>query len=135
MTTRREALVNAGLAKPGRGKFSKEANAWLDKERASGAKFSDDDQTAQKSTRRVVNQKNEGAPAKESSTGMADYVFPSEYRFPEDTYRAFKRVGGKKVPVSLREVCNTCRVSLVNHGCESPTIHGSIAITIEKGSK
>lgn len=45
MATRREFLVEQGLAKPGRGKFSFEAHAALADARAKGVVF-DDDPTA-----------------------------------------------------------------------------------------
>lgn len=126
MKTKREALAEQGLAIAGaRGKFSKAANAWLDAQRAAGVKFSDDDKPV-KST----GPKPEPV-AKTVTPGDSPYISPSDYRFPEDTYDAFYRKNGKKVRVSLRECCNTCRVSLVNHGCDSPTIHGSISVTIE----
>jgi hypothetical protein len=121
-------LVSAGLAKPGRGKFSTAAKAWLDAQRAAGVKFSDDDGPV-----KVVSTKKSDNPApKVESAGMADYLFQSDYRFPEDEYRAFQRVNGKKVFHGMREVCNNCRVSLVNHGCDAPTIHGNIAVVIER---
>ena len=136
MTTRRDALVAAGLAKPGRGKFSTEANAWLDAQRAAGVTFSDDNAPVKPVKSRVVKsvtEKSEKPVVKtENGVGYPDYIFPSDYRFPEEDYRAFKRVNGKKVSVGMREVCNNCRVSLVNHGCDSPTIHGSISVTIER---
>jgi hypothetical protein len=59
-------------------------------------------------------------------------VFPSDYRFPEDDYRAIARIDGKRVEYGMREVCNNCRVSLVNHGCDNPTIHGNIVLKIER---
>lgn len=129
MATRREALVKAGLAKPGRGKFSKDAIAWLDNQRKSGVKFSDDDAPV-KSAPKVS--KTKDVKPVEPSASESSYLFPDEYRYPEKEYRAFIRDGGKKRDVSLRECCNTCRVSLLNHGCEAPTIHGNIAVTIER---
>lgn len=128
MTTRREALITAGLAKPGRGKFSREAMAWLDAERAKGTKFSDDTTAPVVSAKRGPT-KNSDVPNK--STEIGEYVFPSDFRFPEGEYVAFARAGGKKVFYSMREVCNNCGVSLVNHGCNSPVIHGNVVLTIE----
>lgn len=128
MATRREALVRAGLAKPGRGKFSRDAVAWLDNQRKAGVKFSDDD--APKPVRTMSKVK-ETKPA-EPSASDSSYLFPDEYRYPENEYRAFVRVNGKKKDVSLRECCNVCRVSLVNHACDSPVIHGNITVHIER---
>lgn len=42
MTTQREYLISLGLAKPTRGKFSREGHAALDKARSEGMTFSDD---------------------------------------------------------------------------------------------
>lgn len=53
---------------------------------------------------------------------MVDYLFPSDFRYPEAEYKAVE-VGSKTVH-SMREVCNTCRVSLTNHMCDNPTVHG-----------
>lgn len=136
METRREALAKVGLAKPGRGKFSREAMAWLDKARESGQKFSDDNKPTGNPVARVVNQKSEGAPSKEAPSGIPEYVFPSDYRFPEDEYRAYYFAGGKKVKVSLRECCKSCKVSFTNHSCQSPVfsvLNKDMPITIEKG--
>jgi len=131
MTTRREALVKAGLAKPGRGKFSKDANAWLDAQRAAGVKFSDDDApvrtlAAPKSKVDAVAKVREAA---QTST-MPDFFLPDEYRFPEKEFKAIERRDGKRIQHSMRECCNTCRVSLVNHGCDAPTILGNIVVEI-----
>lgn len=131
MKSRREALAEVGLAKAGaRGKFSNAAKQWLADQESKGVKFSDSNATAPVAVKSAPT-KNSGAPSKETETGMADYVFPSDYRFPESEYVAFARVGGKKEFHSLREVCNNCRVSLVNHGCNSPVIRGNIVLTIE----
>ena len=131
MTTRREALIAAGLAKPGRGKFSREAMAWLETERANGTKFSDDSAAPVVSAKKGPT-KNSDAPSKNTENGFVDYVFPSDFRFPENEYVAFAREGNKKVFYSMREACNNCMVSLVNHGCNSPVIHGNIILTIER---
>ena len=48
--------------------------------------------------------------------------------WPEDS---FKAVGVKdKKEWGMREVCNTCRVSLVQNQCENPTILGNIPVKI-----
>lgn len=131
MKSRREALAEVGLAKAGaRGKFSNAAKQWLVDQESKGIKFSDSDATTPVA-RKSAPVKSSGAPSKETETGMTDYVFPSDYRFPESEYRAVVRNGGKVKEYGMREVCNNCRVSLVNHGCNSPVIHGGIIITIE----
>ena len=132
MPTRRDALVAAGLAKPGRGKFSKDALAWLDAERAKGVKFSDDDGAPSRVSTKKPSQSETPKPAKVEGIGYPDYLFPSDFRYPETEYRAIARINGKKVEYGMREACNNCRVSLVNHGCDAPTIHGNIAVSIER---
>lgn len=47
--------------------------------------------------------------------------------YPEKEYKAVTREG--KV-VGMREVCNNCRVSLVQNHCDEPVILGDIAVTI-----
>jgi hypothetical protein len=135
MQTKREALAAQGLAIAGaRGKFSREANIWLDDQRSKGVKFSDD---GPKPIKVKVDKVTAEKVDKPTGVGYPDYIFPSDYRYPEGEYVAYKVVNGKKVLVApnggMREVCNTCGVSLTNHGCQSPTIHGSISVTIEKG--
>lgn len=130
MQTKREYLVSLGLAKPGRGKFSGAGNEALAKALASGMKFSD----AKPVTAPVV--KEEGAKStpvvKVSDSGNTPYLTQDEYRFPEKDYRAVVFENGKKKEVSLRECCNLCRVSLVNHMCDAPTILGNRTVRIEK---
>lgn len=131
MATRRDALVKAGLAKPGRGKFSTDANAWLDAQRAKGVTFDDDNGPVKNVTK--SSDKPTTAPVKPEGVGYPDYVFPSDYRYPEDEYTlTFPK--GFPYPaktVGLRNVCDTCKVSLVNHLCDSPRLFG-YAVTIER---
>lgn len=54
---------------------------------------------------------------------VADIV----YTYPEDQYKA---VDANKKEWGMREVCNTCRVSLVGHGCDNPVILGDVRVTI-----
>lgn len=134
MQTRRDYLVSLGLAKPGRGKFSNDAKQALVKARAEGVKFSDDDAPVKSAPVSLVKG---DAPVKEttapkSEAGMTPYLTPDEYRFPEREYRGITFDNGKRKEVSLRECCNTCRVSLVNHMCDSPTILAGISVKIER---
>ena len=48
--------------------------------------------------------------------------------WPEDSYKA---VGMDKAVWSMREVCNNCRVSLVQCACGSPVILGDVKVRIE----
>lgn len=136
MQTRREALAAVGLAKPGRGKFSKDAVRWLEDQRAKGVTFSDDNAPvkpvkASKPKPVTIDPEPDTAPVS-ADPRDTPYLTPSEYRFPEADYRGSIFVEGKKKEVSLREACNTCMVSLVNHMCVSPTVWGDIAVTIER---
>lgn len=125
MKTKREWLASQGLAIAGaRGKFSNAAKEALAKAEASGMQFSDSPNatTAPKVTKPK-------APAPVVSTAADSlYLSPSDFRFPEEEYKAVE-VGGKKTH-SMRECCNKCRVSLTNHACNEPTIHGNIAVSI-----
>lgn len=47
--------------------------------------------------------------------------------YPLESYKA---VGEDGKTYTLREVCNTCRVSLVQNLCEHPTILGNISVKI-----
>jgi hypothetical protein len=131
MQTRREALVAVGMAKPGRGKFSKDAVAWLAAQRAKGVKFSDDDAPV-----KPVNAKKETrtdeTPAPTYNPANTAWLSPRDYRFPEGEYRALGTKDGQTKEYSLREACNRCRVSLVNHECDTPTILGDVQIKIVK---
>lgn len=131
---RRDWLVQQGLAKPGRGKFSNDAKAALAKAEAEGVVF-DDTAPTKISTKAPTEKPTEksagGQSDRESEPSVSLYLFPEDYRYPEATHRAFYRKNGRKIEVGMREVCNTCRVSLVDHVCVSPSIHDSIAVTIE----
>lgn len=129
MQTKRDYLVGLGLAKAGRGKFSNAAKAALVEAEAKGVKFSDGEPIV-KSVKATGDSK--PAPVEAANT---PYLTQDEYRFPEAEYRAVANENGKKVVYSLRECCNTCKVSLVNHMCEFPTILGGIRVTIEKTSR
>jgi hypothetical protein len=133
MQTKREYLVTLGLAKAGRGKFSNAAKEALVKAEKEGIVFSEPNpvkpvkvKPAPKATGPVEAPK--PAPVKSAGTGLVDYLYASDYRYPEAEYKAVE-VGGKKVH-GMRECCNTCRVSLTNHMCDNPTILGNIAVKI-----
>lgn len=121
MQTRRDYLVSQGLAKPGRGKFSREANAALDKARAEGVRFSDEVTTE---VTKPTGEKVTETKAKPKGPEIAPYISPDDYRFPEAEYQA---IGvdddGKRVVYSMREAC-WCGYSLVNHLCDMPKVYG-----------
>lgn len=129
MQSRREYLVSKGLAKPGRGKFSNAAKVELSRAMSSGMKFSDDGNRSLTKNRTGQNSVPESKPKAipASNPGDTAYIFPSDYRFPEAEYVA---VGPDGKRYTLRECCNTCMVSLTNHGCNTPTIHNNIPVHI-----
>ena len=132
MQTKREYLVDKGLAKPGRGKFSNAAKDELARAMAAGVKFSDSTAPAapvrSKDTRPPVAPEPVAPDPRDSL-----YISPSDFRFPEGEYVAVSRdSNGKKVLHSVREVCNTCMVSLTNHACASPTIYGNVPVVMER---
>lgn len=132
MQTKREWLVSQGLAKPGRGKFSNAAKEALAKAEASGVKFSDVATKVSAPTGNPTEKAAGGQTDQKTDPAMTPYLTPDEYRFPEKEYRGVTFVDGKRKEVSLKECCNTCRVSLVNHMCESPTILGGQQVKIER---
>lgn len=130
--TRREYLVSRGLAKPGRGKFSHAAKVALIEAAEQGIVFSDGEIVPRaKPAVKPTGGETENQPAAKSA-GISDYLFPTDFCWPESEYRAFARVGGKKVYHGMRECCNNCRVSLVMCACGQPTIHGNIAVEFER---
>lgn len=128
MQTKRDYLVGLGLAKPGRGKFSNVAKEALAKAESKGMKFADS--LPEKRTGPQLTKKTESkGGAGQNDPTLTPYLTPDEYRFPESEYRA---VGDNGKRYSLRECCNTCMVSLVNHACNSPTVHDNVTIRIER---
>ena len=131
MQSKREYAASLGLAKAGaRGKFSNAAKEAIAKAEAEGMKFSD------VSTGPVS--KPTGKPTVNSAGSESDqrtdprdslYVSPSDFRFPEGEYKA---VGTDGKTYSMRECCNTCQVSLVNHACNAPTIHDNMTVNIRE---
>lgn len=132
MQTKREFLVGLGLAKPGRGKFSNEAKKALAEAEAKGVKFSDIVTKIPVATGTPTEKSAGGQTPQKIDASLTPYLTPDEYRFPEAEYRAVSFKDGKRVLHSLRECCNTCMVSLVNHMCDAPTILGNIVVKIEK---
>lgn len=126
MLSKREYLVGLGLAKPGRGKFSNAAKEALSKAEAEGMKFSDTGAPVAKSGPEITKAEK---PAGNSDSTTSPYIFPSDFRYPEGEYKA---VGTDGKTYGMREVCNTCRVSLTNHMCNSPTIHGNMVVNIRE---
>lgn len=127
MKTRREYLAEKGLAIAGaRGKFSNAAKQELARAEAAGMRFKEVTPNksvgVSKSTGPVKSVEPTAPKASESP-----YIYPSDFRFPEGEYVA-KDANGKVY--GMRECCNTCKVSLTNHMCNTPSIHGNITVTI-----
>lgn len=131
LETRRAYLVRMGLAKEGRGKFSNDAKAALAKADADGIEFLDGPSPTGNGSGPILSSIDTPAPVVRKPVTETLYLTPDEYRFPEAEYRAIAKVGGKTVEYSMRECCNACGVSLVNHACNEPTIYGNITVSIQ----
>lgn len=116
---RKEYAVTLGLATPGKGRMSREALAAIDKARAEGTVFDDDDvQPRAPKAPRVAPVRAQRATThvRQSEGIMAD----TNLRYPLD--QKFKGVDsqGKTHIVSGRNAC-TCGYSLVGHVCNTPS--------------
>lgn len=122
MQTRRDYLASKGLAIAGaRGKFSNAAKEELTRAYASGMTFSDD---VSIKPARPAKPTGEAKPVPASPT-ETPYVSPSDYRFPEGEYHLTDAAGKAVKTAGMRNVCDTCRLSFVNHICNSPVLFGS----------
>jgi hypothetical protein len=116
---RKEYAVSLGLATAGKGRMSREALAAIDKARAEGMTFSDDDVAprAPKAPRKAVEvtARAPKANAHEREFGLIDST-----RYPMD--QKFKGVDslGKTHIVGGANACG-CGYSLVGHICNTPT--------------
>ena len=118
---RKEYAVSLGLATAGKGRMSREALAAIDKARAAGQTFDDDDvapRTPKTPKVREVSVRATKAPthAREGDGIMAD----TSLRYPLD--QKFKGVDslGKTHIVGGANACG-CGYSLVGHICNTPT--------------
>lgn len=132
MQSKREYLVSLGLAKEGRGKFSNAAKEALVKAEAEGMEFSDSSTgptaIAPRKTRPTKNsEQSEPVGQNSEERKFPPYLTQDDYRFPEADWKAIG-VDGKTY--GMRECCNTCKVSLVGHFCDSPTILDNIVVHI-----
>lgn len=120
MQTRREYLADKGLAIAGaRGKFSNAAKEELTRALAAGMTFSDDVSVKPATPKPTVEKTTVPAPTD------TPYVSPSDYRFPEAEYRLADADGKRVTTAGMRNVCDTCSVSFVNHACNTPVLFGS----------
>ncbi len=124
--TKREYAVSLGLAKPSRGKFSTAAKEAIAAKEAEGYVFAD----ATTATAPAPATKDEAKPVPADPRDSL-YICPSDFRFPEEEWKAVAVVDGKRVVYSMRECCNNCRCSLTNHMCNTPSVLGH-PVTLEK---
>lgn len=101
MPTKREYLVSKGLAKPGRGRFSREAVAALERARQDGTVFDDED----------------GSAGPEEGPAPTPYIPPRIRDYP--IKRDIKRVigytsGGSKVS---SDICFKCSLHVKRCAC------------------
>ena len=128
MQSKRDYAASLGLAIAGaRGKFSNAAKEAIAKAEAEGMKFSDTGPTKATGPSRSASPVGDPKTAATPSAGVSDYIFPSDFRYPEGEYKA---VGSDGKTYGMREVCNNCRVSLVNHMCDTPVIYGDVTVHI-----
>lgn len=115
----KDYAVSLGLAKPGKGRMSKEAHAAIQKAIGEGMSFSDY-QTKVTMTRQAEN----GAVV--TSTGPADEVInpfgDAFMRYPMDQRFSYVDDNGKQHTTSGRPACMNCGYSLVGHTCNSPVV-------------
>lgn len=116
MQTRRDYLVSLGLAKAGRGKFSRDALAALDKARAGGMTFSDEEAKAVAVKVKAAKKERKASEPEESQNNYADarlFVSSLDEEFVgEDS-------SGKRVVVTARAACYDGRYSIA--GCPQRT--------------
>lgn len=127
--TKREYAVSLGLAKPTRGRMSSAAKEAIAKKEAEGYVFADPSPTP--STAAPVTADAPAAPVPPDPRDSL-YIYPSDFRYPEEEYVAVAKVDGKRTVFSVRECCNTCGCSLTNHMCNTPSILGNIVVTLER---
>lgn len=123
----KEFAVSQGLAKPGKGRMSREAHEAIRKAISDGMSFSD---------YQVTKPAVKGAGAEESSP--LDVVFnpyaDAYFRYPQDQRFVYRDDDGKSHEISGRPACMECGYSLVGHTCNSPvvlTYHGIRSVTVK----
>lgn len=119
----KEALIKDGQipTKLGRGRMSREQKSRCQELANSGWNI-DGYSSSTAQPVKVEKTKAEKSKAKTNTKVISDFVIFYE----EDRFKAV----AKNAVYSMREVCNTCRVSLVQCHCGNPTILGGIVVTI-----
>jgi hypothetical protein len=123
--TPKEALLDAGRIKAiGRGRISRENHVWLEAEIAA--------KRIAISNTVVVKSENKSGTEKvsvKSVNGPTEKHIPDvTILYPKHLYHA-EGIEDKKT-YGMPEVCNNCRVSLVQCGCGNPVILGGIRVRI-----
>lgn len=129
MQTRREYLASKGLATIGRGRFSADAKAELDRVRAEGMKFSDDPEFKVEKPKREPKPVKETKPAKEVKPSAKDAV----YARPDWTtmqYIEFEAPAGK---VYFKTPCINCGYSVSNCRCSDPSVWAGKFMNVKCG--
>lgn len=128
MTTAKEALLAAGrIEKIGRGRISLDNHAWLKSQYDAGVRFSDWPkgevvESKDADEKPVIRVKRDPKLANEKVVQEYTILYDRD---------AFKAVGNDGKEYGMAEVCNNCRVSLVQNQCADPTILGDIKVTIK----
>lgn len=139
MQSAKQALLKAGrIDAIKRGRISLDNHAWLKTQYDQGVRFTDwpkGEVTVTKTETEGVS-KTEVRVKRDPADSTAKVIYDiGDFRFPEGKFEAYEFVDGKKRKVSLRECCNTCRVSLVNHACDEPTYLNNRKVFIQPVKK
>lgn len=125
MTTRREYAISLGLAQPGRGRLSRDANAACDKAEAEGMVFESSTPVSTRPNPKVVTSGMSAAQmAAEEKERKAQRVVQE---IPELASKPFTGKfeatlpDGKRKALSERTACQ-CGASLVYCRCKTPTV-------------
>ena len=116
MTTRREYAISLGLAKPTRGRMSREAHAAIEKAESEGMNFTD---SAPAKPKTVKADTGDSPKVKAPAETVSNYA-PARYRYDEQTTFSGVDSKGKRHTVNGRQAC-TCGYSLMGHVCDSPS--------------
>lgn len=118
----KEYLLSHGkIAAIGRGRISLDNHAFLQKAYESGQRFTDWPKGEVIKTDETVRVKRDPVQSNEKLVQEFTVLYDLDF------YRAVASDGRT---FTLREVCNNCRVSMVQCHCGSPTILGGIAVKI-----
>ena len=120
--TPKEALLDAGrITAITRGRISRDNHEWLDAEQKAGRI-----RISNAITSKPVKDITEPVKTKYSSA-TEKVIEEFHILYPKDLYHA---KGADNAIYGMAEVCNTCRVSLVQCQCGHPTILGNIPVRI-----